>query len=419
MRNCTPSGVNLDGARRVPSLDIIRAILDGSENGMPRKYQNPRLEIRRDVERPYYFVRVTIPVIRENGRTSKRERRNLGFVDEITVKQAKQNRAELLEIVNAGRVLAQSQIKFKDIAKRFLDVRVPQLGFATQNKYRTQIENHILPAFGEMRMCDIDRPAVEQWLTGKAETLGWWSRIDLKGILSGIFTAAADWKLWSGDNPTKGVRIGRKRLVREKRLLSADELRTLTGTLAERPKFIVLIIFGLGLRISEVLGLRWKDIDFNQKTVTIRRRWYRGDLSEEDQTKTEASNATLRLSPPMLAEFQQRYPGPHKRELFIFIGDDGHCPPDDRDILREEFRPVLKRLKLYYPGFGWHAFRRQNITWRQQVGGATPLEAQKAARHASLDMTYLYTLTDADREMAQQQKMFDLLFGLPVEGALQ
>jgi len=137
------------------------------------------LEIRRDVEGPYYFVRVTLPVITEAGRGLKRERRILGFLDDTTVKQAKQ---ELLEIVNAGRVLTQSQIRFKDVARRFLDVRVPQLGFVTQNKYRTQIENHISPAFGELRMCDIDRPAVEAWLNAKVEAgLGGWSRICLKG----------------------------------------------------------------------------------------------------------------------------------------------------------------------------------------------------------------------------------------------
>ena len=73
-------------------------------------------------------------------------------------------------------------------------------------------------------------------------------------------------------------------------------------------------------------------------------------------------------------------------------------PPDDRDLLRWEFRPILKRLGLYYPGFGWHAFRRQNVTWRQQVGGVTPLKAQRARGHGSLDMTYLYTLTDTERE---------------------
>jgi len=88
-------------------------------------------------------------------------------------------------------------------------------------------------------------------------------------------------------------------------------------------------------------------------------------------------------------------------------------PPDDRDLLRYEFRPVLKKLGLYYNGFGWHAFRRQNVTWRQQVGGATPLEAQRAAGHGSLDMTYFYTLTDTERERAQVQAIFDKLMDLP------
>jgi YD repeat-containing protein len=70
--------------------------------------------------------------------------------------------------------------------------------------------------------------------------------------------------------------------------------------------------------------------------------------------------------------------GAAQEREFLFVGDDRHCPPDDWDLLRQEFRPVLKRLGLYHPGFGWHAFRRQNITWRQEVGGATPLAAERA-----------------------------------------
>lgn len=391
------------------SNQVIRGILDGCEEHMPRKYQNPKLEIRSDVDRPYYFVRVTLPVITETGRQTKRERRNLGFVDETTAKQAKQSRAELLQVVNAGRVLTQSQLKFKDIAKRFLDIRVPQLGFATQSKYRTQIENHILPAFGELRMCDIDRPTVEQWLnTKEAAGLGWWTRIDLKGVLSGIFTTAADWKLFSGDNPTKGVRIGKKRLVREKRLLAVQELRAILAAVHDRERFIVLILFGLGLRISEALALKWRDVDFDNGVLSVRRRWYRGDLSEEFDMKTENAPRPLQLG-PLVEEFKRRYPGLQARDQFVFIGDDGLMPPDDRELLRYDFRPVLKRLKLYYPGFGWHAFRRQNITWRQQIGGATPLEAQRAAGHGSLDMTYLYTLNDVERERTQVTAMFDKL----------
>jgi hypothetical protein len=256
------------------------------------------LEIRRDVKRPYYFIRITVPRITEAGRQLKREPRILGFIDEISLKQAKHLRAEVLEIVNAGRSLVQSQIRFKDMARRFLDVRVPQLGFATQNKYRTQIENHLLPAFGAMRMCDIDRPAVEAFLAEKEQAgLGWWSRIDLKGVLSGIFTTAKSWKLWEGDNPTEGVRIGKKRLVREKRLLTADQLRAILSAVDDRARFIVLILFGVGLRISEALGLRWSDVDFDRGVLSVRRRWYRGDLGDEGDTKSDNSCREVQLGP--------------------------------------------------------------------------------------------------------------------------
>jgi integrase len=261
---------------------------------------------------------------------------------------------------------------------------------------------------------DIDRQMVEAFLVGKAEEgLSWWTRNGLRGVLSSIFGAAKDWKLWTGDSPTVGVKHGRKREVREKRLLSVEEFRMLLAALPDRIKFLVLILFGLGLRISEALGLRWSDIDFEQRVISIQRRWYRGDLSEDGENKTEASTATLNLSQSMLQEFQSRFPGVSHRGEFVFVGDDGHLPPDERDMLRYEFRPVLKRLKLYYRGFGWHAFKRMYATWLTQVGGATPFEAQKAARHASLDMTYLYTLTDVERATAQQQAMFDKLMGIP------
>jgi len=413
--------------------DIIRRILLKEGDSMPRKYQNGKLEIRRDVSRPYYFVRITVPIIGPDGRQLMRRKQTLGFLDTITLKQAKALRAEALEAANMGKILADSQVKFKHVAQRFLNVRVPQLGVAAQAKYSGQIARHILPAFGEMKMCEIDRPAVEQWLTAKAETLSWWTRIDLKGILSAIFTTAADWKLYAGDNPTKGVRCGRKALAHEKRLLSRDDMQRLLGALDGDVKLIILTIFGTGLRISEVLGLRWGNIDLDAGTLKVAQRWYRGDL---DEPKTQASERTRQLG-PLVEEFKRRWigvqgfaggslvPPPFTgsavtcaiKDRYIFVGDDGLTPPDERDLLRYVLRPTLKRLGLYYPGFGWHGFRRQNISWRQQAG-ATPFEAQKSAGHASMDMTYEYSLTDAERERDQVGKMFERLLDGP-EGKTQ
>jgi integrase len=73
-----------------------------------------------------------------------------------------------------------------------------------------------------------------------------------------------------------------------------------------------------------------------------------------------------------------------------------------------------------------HTFRRLNITWRQKVG-ATPIEAQKAAGHASLDMTFLYTQTDEAREREHVRRILERLklgslgklAKMPAEGGVQ
>jgi integrase len=75
-----------------------------------------------------------------------------------------------------------------------------------------------------------------------------------------------------------------------------------------------------------------------------------------------------------------------------------------------------------------HTFRRLNVSWRQEAG-ATPIEAQKAAGHASLNMTFLYTQTDAERERQHVSRILerlkiadraaDTLAELPAKGGVQ
>lgn len=60
-------------------------------------------------------------------------------------------------------------------------------------------------------------------------------------------------------------------------------------------------------------------------------------------------------------------------------------------------------------GFGMHVLRRLSVTWRQTIGGAAPVEAQKQAGYTSLDMTMLYSQTDEDRERERVSKILDHL----------
>jgi len=99
---------------------------------------------------------------------------------------------------------------------------------------------------------------------------------------------------------------------------------------------------------------------------------------------------------------------------FLFLRKDGGGL-DDRDAQQHIFRPAAERAGIYRPGFGLHSLRRLNVSWRQSIGGASPLEAQKAAGHASLNMTMLYTQPEQDREREQVGRILEHL-GRPATG---
>ena len=67
-----------------------------------------------------------------------------------------------------------------------------------------------------------------------------------------------------------------------------------------------------------------------------------------------------------------------------------------RGILRRVIRPAVKRLGFYFEGFGWHSFRRQNLTLLQEER-ATTFEAMAQAGHSRPAMTSEYTVVDLGR----------------------
>jgi hypothetical protein len=83
---------------------------------------------------------------------------------------------------------------------------------------------------------------------------------------------------------------------------------------------------------------------------------------------------------------------------------------DDRAILKDFIRPAAKCLGIYFPGFGWRSFRRQNLT-RIQEEGATTFEAVAQAGHSKPDMTYDYTVVSLERRKQAVLRLQERLLG--------
>ena len=143
------------------------------------------------------------------------------------------------------------------------------------------------------------------------------------------------------------------------------------------------------LRISEVLGLQWKHIDWVRGAVMVRQRFYRGDLDEPKTRKAKRDVPMGQLTERLRAVF----PGPGHEDDFVFSvkTSKGDCR-DDRDINHYFLRKQAKALGIYWTGFGFHAFRREAITAMSALAGVG--QAMNAAGHSKSDMNQEYTLVD-------------------------
>jgi len=344
------------------------------------KNQQPKIELRKDVPRPYWRLRLFVPTP-----TGLRRRNfDLGFRDETTRKQANKKRLEMLAKVNKGELHDSGNMKFRDLVERFRELRLPSLKASTQALYQQHLEHHLLPGFGDYELEQINRLRIEQFLVSKSG-LSWWSRRGILTVLSAVLGAAVEWQALD-HNATIGITLPQKTVKNPKVIPTAEQWQSLVAALDADTGLLVRLLAVTGLRVSEAIALRWSDIDWARQVVCVRRRWYRGNM---DTPKTPASLRPRRIG-PLMDELRRLMPA---QDGFIFGGEQ---PIDERNELREKLRPALRRLGLPV-GTGWHCFRRLHASLLQQ-SGASSIETSKLVGHVATSTTADYTIVGAARE---------------------
>lgn len=386
------------------------------------RVQNPDLQ-KTSGKNPRWYIRPYIDTLNhETGAIeAKQERIYLGVCAETPKREAIRLKNEVMAKINRRQYVVQAQIPFGDLLDTYLReyVQAPQnLSSSTRAKYESHIKNHIRPAFGELRLAEINTQRIDAMLSAKARAgMAHATRLDLRNLLCGIFTKATAWGYWKEANPAILATAGKEKPVREHKKLSIEDTQRLLAALPEDVGLIVQVSLFCTLRISEVLGLMWKHVDFERNVLLIRQRWYRGDL---DEVKTKKSKRDVSMG-YLSQTLASRYPGNGHDDEYVFsvrthVGDwknPGVCR-DDRDILQHFLRPTAKALGIHTEGFGFHSFRREAITHLgAMLGGA---QAQRMAGHSKADMTMHYTLEDHRAQDEAVRKLQERLLGDSVGG---
>ena len=169
-------------------------------------------------------------------------------------------------------------VYFKEVLFLWLENNRISLKPQTYAKYLYMIEHHIIGSIGNYDVASINSITVNQIIIEKFQT----GRLDGNGglsvsyirTISFIVLAALEFATVQGYRaPFVGNVTKPKEQKKELPILSGKEQQILENFLyqnIDERKLGILISLYTGLRIGEICGLRWLDIDFENKTMHIR-----------------------------------------------------------------------------------------------------------------------------------------------------
>jgi len=224
-----------------------------------------------------------------------------------------------------------------------------------------------------------------------------------------IFNHAVRWE-WHDRNPITHVRQSAKR-QRVPVVLGIDQIHSLVANLKEPGKTAVLVDILTGLRVSELLALKWSDVDFENLELHVTRSIA---LQHVGPCKTEASQKPVPLDPE-LAEvlLMRRRQSPYPTEddwVFASPASKGKLPYWSFSLFGVYVRPALKDAGITGK-VGWHTFRHSFATILKSHGEDVKT-VQELLRHANSSVTLnLYAQAVTDIKRNAQSKVARLVFG--------
>jgi integrase len=295
--------------------------------------------------------------------------------------------------------MVQTGATFADAAAEYLRYIGEDRGrkASTVEDYRSIINVHLLPEFGEQRLEDVTVPAVEAFQARLAKRVHRGERITprtrnkILNVLHGVFARAK--KVWGLPlNPAAEVERHPNRQSGDIEVFSPEEVHALLRAAHDKRDAAVYATAAFaGLRMGELRALRWRDVDFPRSVIRVRASYAAGELSVPKSGKVR--------SVPMVEEVAQhlaRLANDVRDDDLVFAEEGGLWLNDDR--LRRRYEAALRAAGLRRLRFHdlRHTFGSLAIT------RADIVEVQAWMGHADITTTMRY-LHYRDRGQAAER----------------
>jgi integrase len=291
-----------------------------------------------------------------------RRSRIIGTLEDYPNHDSAVRKAESLRMEANADQHPREPVSFGGLVDRYVNKELAgEVRHSTKRSYMSILNRHVKPKWASLPLPKVNSVAVQEWLRTiqaapkyKAHIRSLMHRLSEKAMLWGLLKIER--------NPmdlveVRGASKRRKRPI----LLTIQQYYAVLELLPEPYRTMVVVAQCLGLRVSEILALKWEDVDFEKLSLFVRRSVVHGQV---DEVKTEYSEDELPLdldfATILLAWKRQR---PETPEGWLFpspvTGRPYHASPIQQDYIR----PAGRKLGLV--DIGWHTAIPIGRGWTQ------------------------------------------------------
>ncbi len=268
--------------------------------------------------------------------------------------------------------------RFEEFAREFLETYARANNKPSEIRGKECILNgHLLPHFGKLRLNEISTLGMERFKANQLDQALHPKTINNQlAVLRTMLNVAKQWSKLSVVPEIKLLKVP----LPKTDFLTFEEADRLVDGAEDEPEWQSMIIVALntGLRLGELLALRWEDCDFVVNNVTVSQSDWQGHVGppKSGHGRVIPLNGKARA-----ALVSQR----HLKSPLVWCQSDG--TPYHKDHLQVALGRMRRRAELRH--FEWHVLRH-SFASHLAMRGVSLKAIQELMGHASIEMTMRY-----------------------------
>ncbi|WLR53595.1 site-specific integrase [Mesobacillus subterraneus] len=347
-----------------------------------------------------YRFHIRDPITNERTEVSKG-----GF---RTKKEAQAALTLALAEVEKGEFIKFDKMTFQELSELWMANKKGEVRESTIYSYKRALGARIIPVFGNKDIKDIKAMHIHNFYMQLKDAGLSKKYIAYVGtIIGSIFKKAVELELLR-DNPVTNVKKPKMQKQKQKSWSVEQALTFLTAARVRADYYLAYhLAFYTGMRIGEVLGLHWSDIDFEKKKIYVR---HSLTLKEGQYVigppKTESSERVIPITDPLIEEFNNhRKFSKNTSDDLVFRTKKGKL------VIPYTLRYIMKKicLDLDLPLIRFHDIRRTHTTILMDRGMSPKLVSERLGHSDASIALNIYTDVYDERQEEASNLMDEIL----------